>query len=145
METQVGTARKTKSVPRVNSRSSTSHITKQSPKSLPSRESCCEMDQWSTSKHAGGRCDEPSGSEHLSRCVIPLDKSFHHHLRRAFRGAERGSKLAWPKAHSIKCRGGRGKLKNIYISKFIVAPQLCISSPFEANSGKIIIIFSFEN
>lgn len=54
----------------------------------------------------GGRRDEALGSEHLSRCVIPLDKSFHHHLRRALRGAERGAVLLRPQCHSIKLETG---------------------------------------
>lgn len=103
------TAGKTTSAQRVNSRSSASRITEQSPKSLPSRESCREVDQWSTSKprRRGGRCDEPSGSEHLSRCVIPLDKSFHRHLRRAFRGAEGGPEPARPEGpfNKVQARG----------------------------------------
>lgn len=77
-----------------------------SQKSSVEGEAAAKWINWSTSKTRGreGRCDEPSGSEHLSRCVIPLDESFHHHLRRAFRGAERGSELARPKAPSNKAQ-----------------------------------------
>lgn len=62
---------------------------------------------------AGGRCDEPQGSEHLSRCVIPLDKSFHHHLRRALRGAERGAPLLRPQSHSTKWETEEWAWRNI--------------------------------
>lgn len=106
MQVQVETAGKTISHMSKQSIEHPFHIIKHLPKLLCQGKAAL---QWINGilQNAGGRCDEPPGSEHLSRCVIPLDKSFHHHLRRAFRGAEQGSMLPRPKAslNKIEDRG----------------------------------------